>query len=57
MSRYLNLTAAAVGAIAVASSAWAQSKPTIGISYQNLAFPYVAALQKAAQETRAVVGH
>ena len=29
--------------------AHAQEKMTIGISYQNLAFPYVAALQKAAQ--------
>ncbi len=35
-------------ALAVGSSQ-AQEKITIGISYQNLAFPYVAALQKAAQ--------
>ena len=32
-----------------ASGARAQEKMTIGISYQNLAFPYVAALQKAAE--------
>jgi ABC-type sugar transport system substrate-binding protein len=36
-------TLASVGALR------AQEKLTIGISYQNLAFPYVAALQKAAQ--------
>ena len=32
-----------------APDAWAHEKMTIGISYQNLAFPYVAALQKAAE--------
>jgi ABC-type sugar transport system substrate-binding protein len=44
-------TAVIVGAAlaAGASGACAQEKMTIGISYQNLAFPYVAALQKAAQ--------
>src|SRR5579872_4291225 len=39
-----------VGAAAICiGSASAQEKASIGISYQNLAFPYVAALQKAAQ--------
>ena len=44
-------TAAIIGAAlaAGAGGACAQEKMTIGISYQNLAFPYVAALQKAAQ--------
>src|SRR5256886_13395957 len=37
------LTIGAVGA-AAAAQPW-----TFGVSYQNLAFPYVAALQKAAQ--------
>src|SRR5580658_756730 len=41
------LIACAAAAIA-AQEARAQEKMTIGISYQNLAFPYVAALQKAA---------
>jgi inositol transport system substrate-binding protein len=41
---------ATVGAMfLVAGAANAQDKVTIGVSYQNLAFPYVAALQKAAQ--------
>ena len=35
--------------LAGAGDVRAQDKITIGISYQNLAFPYVAALQKAAQ--------
>ena len=34
----------------------AQEKVTIGISYQNLAFPYVAALQKAAQNACTALG-
>jgi ABC-type sugar transport system substrate-binding protein len=42
------LIAGAAAAIA-AQAARAQEKMTIGISYQNLAFPYVAALQKAAE--------
>jgi ribose transport system substrate-binding protein len=42
------LIACAAAAI-VAQQARAQEKMTIGISYQNLAFPYVAALQKAAE--------
>src|SRR6266436_4862636 len=37
-------------------SASAQEKYTIGISYQNLAFPYVAALQKAAQNACTALG-
>ena len=41
------LTAGAV--MAIVGGAHAEDKITIGISYQNLAFPYVAALQKAAQ--------
>jgi ABC-type sugar transport system substrate-binding protein len=39
----------AAGAVLLAAPAAAQDKLTIGISYQNLAFPFVAALQKAAQ--------
>jgi inositol transport system substrate-binding protein len=40
----------ACASIAIATSGTcAEEKMTIGISYQNLAFPYVAALQKAAQ--------
>ena len=34
----------------------AQEKMTIGISYQNLAFPYVAALQKAAENACKALG-
>src|SRR6516225_8689876 len=37
------------GATLASVEGQAQEKLTIGISYQNLAFPYVAALQKAAQ--------
>src|SRR6516164_9926600 len=37
------------GATLASVEGQAQEKMTIGISYQNLAFPYVAALQKAAQ--------
>ena len=43
-------TLAGVGALR------AQEKMTIGISYQNLAFPYVAALQKAAQNACKALG-
>ncbi|HZZ59627.1 MAG TPA: sugar ABC transporter substrate-binding protein [Roseiarcus sp.] len=51
-------TGAVVGAVlaAGASGAVAQEKMTIGISYQNLAFPYVAALQKAAQNACKALG-
>ena len=50
MRRYFVSTVLVAGAIAAGPGALrAQEKMTIGISYQNLAFPYVAALQKAAQ--------
>lgn len=51
MRKHFISTAFVVGAAlaAGAGAACAQEKMTIGISYQNLAFPYVAALQKAAQ--------
>jgi inositol transport system substrate-binding protein len=45
----LTLLAAGAALLAAGAGAGAEEKPTIGISYQNLAFPYVAALQKAAQ--------
>ena len=45
----LTLLAAGAALLAAGTGARAEEKPTIGISYQNLAFPYVAALQKAAQ--------
>jgi ABC-type sugar transport system substrate-binding protein len=47
----------AIAAMAVSMcSANAQEKASIGISYQNLAFPYVAALQKAAQNACKALG-
>ena len=50
MRKYVVPTLLMAGAtLASASALRAQEKMTIGISYQNLAFPYVAALQKAAQ--------
>jgi ABC-type sugar transport system substrate-binding protein len=50
MRKYVVSTLLVAGAtLASASALRAQEKMTIGISYQNLAFPYVAALQKAAQ--------
>lgn len=50
MKKHLVVALMAVGvAVAVSGGAQAQEKMTIGISYQNLAFPFVAALQKAAQ--------
>jgi ABC-type sugar transport system substrate-binding protein len=51
MAKHLMSTLAmAAGVLAASGGALrAQEKVTIGISYQNLAFPYVAALQKAAQ--------
>ena len=49
MNRTLVLALMTAGSIAGFSCAHAQEKMTIGISYQNLAFPFVAALQKAAQ--------
>jgi ABC-type sugar transport system substrate-binding protein len=53
MNRNLFLPAivACTALVAQGSGAIAQEKMTIGISYQNLAFPFVAALQKAAQNT------
>jgi inositol transport system substrate-binding protein len=38
-----------LGLLSVGAPVQAQKKWVIGVSYQNLAFPYVAALQKAAQ--------
>jgi ABC-type sugar transport system substrate-binding protein len=50
MKKHLVVALMAAGAaLAVSGGAKAQEKMTIGISYQNLAFPFVAALQKAAQ--------
>ena len=50
MRKFVVSTLLIAGAtLAGASALRAQEKMTIGISYQNLAFPYVAALQKAAQ--------
>jgi inositol transport system substrate-binding protein len=43
------MLATAAAMFLAAGASQAQEKVTIGISYQNLAFPYVAALQKAAQ--------
>ena len=49
--------AAAVGLLsAFGGVASAQEKMTIGISYQNLAFPFVAALQKAAENACKALG-
>ena len=50
MRKYVVSTVLVAGAaLASAGALRAQEKMTIGISYQNLAFPYVAALQKAAE--------
>src|SRR5579864_68313 len=50
MKKYVVSTALIASATLIGvGAARAQEKMTIGISYQNLAFPYVAALQKAAQ--------
>jgi ABC-type sugar transport system substrate-binding protein len=50
MKKHLFVTLMAAAAVfAGASGPRAEEKITIGISYQNLAFPFVAALQKAAQ--------
>jgi ABC-type sugar transport system substrate-binding protein len=45
----VKVLAASVVLAALGGGAMAQEKMNIGISYQNLAFPFVAALQKAAQ--------
>jgi inositol transport system substrate-binding protein len=50
----LSGTIAAVAASMCSASA--EEKASIGISYQNLAFPYVAALQKAAQNACKALG-
>jgi ABC-type sugar transport system substrate-binding protein len=51
MAKHVASTLAiAAGLLAASSGALkAQAKMTIGISYQNLASPYVAALQQAAE--------
>jgi ABC-type sugar transport system substrate-binding protein len=54
MNRHL-LAAAAIAALAAAVPARA-ADITIAVSYQNLAFPYVAALQKAAQNACSALG-
>jgi ABC-type sugar transport system substrate-binding protein len=58
MRKRLISTMAIIGAglACGAGGALAQEKMTIGISYQNLAFPYVAALQKAAQNACKALG-
>src|SRR5712692_588181 len=54
------VTAAAIASgvlLAGVTASLAQEKQyTIGVSYQNLAFPYVAALQKAAQNACVALG-
>jgi ABC-type sugar transport system substrate-binding protein len=56
MKRHL-LAATAFGVAALAAAATARAEDmTIAVSYQNLAFPYVAALQKAAQNACAALG-
>ncbi len=55
MKTSLALTTAAVAALAIVSGGPTRAE-TIGISYQNLAFPYVAALQKAAENACKALG-
>src|SRR5580698_3903358 len=55
-SHIATLLAAGVVAAIAAPGALADDKLTIGVSYQNLAFPYVAALQKAAQNACKALG-
>ena len=56
MRKHLAMALLAAGPLLLAGgSASAQEKMTIGISYQNLAFPFVAALQKAAQNACAAM--
>jgi ABC-type sugar transport system substrate-binding protein len=53
----VSMLAAAVGLLsALGGVARGQEKMTIGISYQNLAFPFVAALQKAAENACKALG-
>jgi ABC-type sugar transport system substrate-binding protein len=47
---------AAAALLGAVSGLRAEDKITIGISYQNLAFPFVAALQKAAQNACTALG-
>src|SRR4029077_7979473 len=58
MAKHVASTLAiAAGLLAASGGALkAQEKMTIGISYQNLAFPYVAALQKAAENACKALG-
>lgn len=55
--RFVSMSAVACAAFACGiCGAHAQGKMTIGVSYQNLAFPYVAALQKAAENACKALG-
>ena len=58
MAKHVVSTLAIAASLLAASGgvAGAQEKMTIGISYQNLAFPYVAALQKAAENACKALG-
>ena len=58
MRRQLLVTLMAAGAslLAAAAPLHAEDKITIGISVQNLAFPYAAALKKAADDACAALG-
>ena len=57
MTRRLITAATVAGAAFLAWGAGAQAADvTIGVSYQNLAFPYVAALQRAAQNACKALG-
>src|SRR5436190_18491589 len=49
MKKHIGALLSAGTVMAIVGGLHAEDKMTIGISYQNLAFPYVAALQKAAQ--------
>jgi len=54
--RYAVTLTAAAALFGAATGSWAEDKIVIGISYQNLAFPFVAALQKAAQNACTALG-
>lgn len=54
--RYAVTLTAAAALFGAATGSWAEDKIVIGISYQNLAFPFVAALQKAAQNACMALG-
>src|SRR4029078_3515769 len=51
MKKHIGALLTAGTVMAIVGGAHDEDKITIGISYQNLAFPFVAALQKAAQNT------